>query len=232
MMHEVGGRAAASGMNATDVAMAREPIVVLGEVDGAAGADAALAAMDPKLLESAQRLAAVVEKATDQVLNATPQKRAADTIVKAGQYLGPGATVEQLNHVANCIASFARDAANFLERGDIHALDGAIVTFWNGVRGADRLAPPKPPLMPHGDNVFAGWSTAEESGLRNILRKGLCGVTVGDRAVAIDADGADLASGKRVSKKAALDACAPPASGKLIAVGSLPRVMAVIRALS
>jgi hypothetical protein len=128
-----------------DRALDAAPIVVVGEVDGAAGADAALAAIDPKVLESATRLAAVVEQATEQVLSASPQKHVAETIARAGQYLPPDANAAQLNHVANHIKVFARDAENFLMRGDFHALDGAIVTFWQGVRLADRLASPRPP---------------------------------------------------------------------------------------
>ncbi|MGB8685670.1 MAG: hypothetical protein WCD12_22510 [Candidatus Binatus sp.] len=229
MIHEVERDAAAAEI---DRVVNAAPIAVVGEVDGAAGADAALDAMDAELLKSAQQLAAVVEKATEQV-SASPQKRCADLIAKAVEYLKPNSNVAQVRHVASQISAFARQAEDYLMRGDHHALDGAIVTFWNGVRDADKLASPLPPLMPSGDTVFyfAGWSAEETIGLRNILGKGLCGVTMGDRAISIDKQGADLASGKRISKKEALDAYVPPAYGKLIAVGSLPRVLAVLRAL-
>lgn len=103
---------------------------------------------DPKRLESAQQLAAVVKQAKEQVISATPQKRAADTIEKAAAYLPPGATADQLNHVANHIQCFARNAADLLIRGDIHGLDSAISELWHGVRDADRLAPPKPSQPP------------------------------------------------------------------------------------
>jgi hypothetical protein len=180
-------------------------------------------------LEAAQRLAAVVEQATEQVISATPQKRVADMIEKAAAYLPPGATAEQLNHITNCIQSFAREAADLLMRLDIQGLDRAIATFWYGVRDADKLAPPRPPLMPQDDTVFffAGWSGEEKVGLRNILVKGLCGVVKGDRCISVDAAEAKLASGMRVSRKQARDAYVAPAGGKMIAVGSLPEMFAL-----
>jgi hypothetical protein len=204
---------------------------VLGEIRGIDDALAVIAA------ESAARgrLMATARKASEQVLAATPQQRAAGMIERAANYLGPDATVRQMAHVENHIKSFERTASEFLERGDCHALDSAIATFWNGIRDADKLAPPKPPLMPPGDTVFylAGWSTEAEHGLRAILLKGLNGVMIGDRCVAVDADGATLASGARVSRKQALAAYVAPAGGKMIAVGSFPAVMnAIARAQS
>ena len=86
--------------------------------------------------------------------------------------------------------------------------------------------------MPAGDNVFVGWSSEEQLGLRTILVKGLGGVTVGDRCISVDAKEATLASGKRVSRAQALEAYIPPAGGKMIAVGSLSTVMNAIRARS
>ena len=62
--------------------------------------------------------------------------------------------------------------------------------------------------------------------------KGLGGVSRGDRCISVDAKGATLASGKRVSRAQALEAYIPPAGGKMIAVGSLSRVLAVIGARS
>jgi hypothetical protein len=211
---------------------------VLGEIRGAADANALLAnidagaataaAADPLLAAARQRHRVIGRKAWEQVLAATPQKRAADMIEKATKYLGPDANAAQLDHVANHIQGFARDAADFLTRGDNHGLERAIVAFWSGVRDADKLATPKPPLMPFGDNVIAGWSSAEEIGLRNILLKGLCGVTIGDRCISIDSNGATLASGARISRKQALDNTYVPQGGQMIAVGSLPQMLAVI----
>jgi hypothetical protein len=199
----------------------------IAEVDRAAGAGRGMSSEEVwRHLESEQRLTNAAEEGIEGVMAATPNKRAADTIKKANEYLGLDANVAQLIHVANHIRGFTRDAVDFLTRGDNHGLESAIVTLWNGIRDADKLATPKPPLMPSGENIFYnnGWSTQEELGLRNILRE------EGDRCTAINADGATLASGKRVSRKAALDAYIPPAGGTLIAVGSLPQVMAGIRA--
>ena len=166
-------------------------------------------------------------KAWEKVLAASMQARAAKTIVWAVNQVKPDASVAQLNYCANHIDSFAMSAADFLERGDISGLNGAISTLNYAVRDLPKAGPPKLPLVPPGDTVFynAGWSSAEELGLKTILLKGLNGVTVGDRCIAVDGDGASLASGKRVSKKAALEAYIPPAGGKMVMVGSLPAVM-------
>lgn len=208
-------------------------------IAGAADALREIAALGPapemteaellRHLETEQALANVAEEEIERVMAATAQKRAADTIKRAAEYLGPDANISQLNHVANHIRGFGRDAEDFLIRGDYHGFERAIVAFWNGVRDADKLATPRLPLMPHGDNVFVGWSTAEEYGLRNILLKGLCGVTVGDRATSIDSTGATLASGKHISRAQALDAYTPPAGGRTLSVGSLPKVLADIK---
>jgi hypothetical protein len=204
---------------------------VLGEIRGVDDALALFAA------ESAarERLTRTAQKASEQVLAATPQQRAADMIEKASKYLGPDATVEQMVHVANHIQGFAHTAADFLARGDYHALDSAITSFWNGIRDADKLAPPKLPLVPTGDTVFwrVGWSAEAAMGLKTILLKGLNGVRIGDRCVSVDANEATLASGARVSRREALDAYIPPAGGKMFAVGSFPAVMnAIARAQS
>ena len=190
---------------------------VLGEISGAADADALLADEDRRIAErqtqpvaeEAQRIAAVENlrkigrAAWEQVLVATPNQRVADIIVKATEYLGAAAAAQQLAHVAGHIQGFARDAMDLLTRGDFHGLDSAISRFWLGVRDADKLAPPKPRLMPSGDAFYcAGWSTEERYGLGNILRKGLCGVKTGDVCTAIDADGATLASGAHLSRQA------------------------------
>ena len=218
---------------------------VLGEISGAADADALLADEDRRIAErqtqpvaeEAQRIAAVENlrkigrAAWEQVLVATPNQRVADIIVKATEYLGVDATARQLAHVAGHIQGFARDATDLLTRGDFHGLDSAITRFWLGVRDADKLAPPKPRLMPSGDAFYyAGWSSEERQGLGNILGKRLCGLKAGDVCIAIDADGATLASGAHLSRKQALEAYILPAGGKMIAVGSLSRVLAVIEA--
>ena len=209
---------------------------VLGEIRGAADADALIADEERRIAaqsdSDAQRAVTAREsltrtgrKAWEHVLVATPNQRAADTIEKAAKYLGPDANAEQLRHVENHIQGFERDAVDFLTRGDTHGLDRAITAFWNGVRDADKLATPKPPLMPTGENVFynAGWSTQEEIGLRNILR------AKGDRCTSIDSTGATLAGGARISKKDALEAYIPPAGGQQITAGSLPQVLADIK---
>jgi hypothetical protein len=203
-------------------------IYPIAEVDGAASAVHAMDS-DPKRLEAAQRLSVAVEQATGRILAATMQRRAAAMIEWAIAQLAPGA--EELNHLTNSIQSFASRAAEFLERGDLSGLDDVISTFNYAVRDLAKVAPPKPPLMPQGDTVFffAGWSSQEEAGLRRILLEGLCGVAKGDRCVSVDAE-ATLASGTHISRKQARDAYVPPAGGQMIAVGSLPRVMAAIRA--
>lgn len=200
----------------------------IAEVDGAASADRAMDS-EPKRLESAQRLAAVVEQATEQILAATMQRRAAKVVEWALAQLKPDACVEQLNYLTNQIQGFAASASNFLERGDLFGLEGAISTFNYAVRDLEKMAPPKPPLVPAGDTVFynAGWGREEEYGLRTILLKGLCGVVKGDRCISIDAAEATLASGMRISRKQARDAYVPPAAGRMIAVGSLPRMIAL-----
>jgi len=198
------------------------PVHPIAEVHGAAGANREMTSAEVvKHLECEQQLTNAAEEGIEQVLAATPQQRAADTIKKANEYLGRDANAAQLIHVADHIRGFVRAAVDFLTRGDNHGLEQAIVTLWNGVRDADKFATPKPPLMPPGENIFynAGWSSQEEIGLRNILRK------EGDRCTAIDRDGATLASGKRVSKKAALDAYVAPAGGKQILAGDLPSVL-------
>lgn len=196
-----------------------------GEINGASDVERALA--DTKRVEAAQRLNAVAEQATELVLAATMQARAAKMIEWAIAQLKPGAGAEQLNFLSNHIQGFARDAAEFLERGDLGGLNHAITGFHNVVvMDLPKMEPPKPPLMPPGENIFyyAGWSREEELGLRNILAKG------GDRCTALDRDGATLASGKSVSRAQALEAYIPPAGGKTFAVGSLPAVLGAIRA--
>ena len=138
-------------------------------INGAADADLALAEMTEgelqigaaaemsseevlKHLESAQALANTAEEAIEQVLAATPQKRAAEMIKDALEYLGPDANAEQRAHVADHIRSFSFRAADFLMRADNHGLETAISTFWNGVRYADNLATPKPPRE-RGDSL-------------------------------------------------------------------------------
>lgn len=198
------------------------------EINGAA--DATRLLDDSKRVEAAQRLAASAEEATERILLATMQRRAANMIPWGIAQLKPGAGAAQLNYLTNHIHCFARDAAEFLEHGDMGGLDRAISTFHNAVMELPKMEPPKPPLMPSGDNVFIGWSREEQLGLRTILVKGLAGVTVGDRCISVDAKEATLASGKRVSRAQALEAHIPPAGGEMIAVGSLSRVLAVIDA--
>jgi hypothetical protein len=210
--------------------MVQVAVYPIAEIAGAADADAALE--DTKRMEAAHRLNAAAQQATELVLDATPNKRVAGMIEKATKYLGPDATAEQLQYVDNRIQGFARDASEFLMRGDYHGLNSAITSFWNGIQDANKIGPPKQRLMPHGDGAFLSWSSEAQLGLRTILLKGLCGVLVGDRCISADADGATLASGKRVSRAQALEAYIPPAAGKMIMVGSLPAVMNTVLSMN
>lgn len=206
-------------------------IYPIAEVSGAADADRALA--EPKRLEAAQRLNATVERTTERFLKASMQYRCVKVVEWAIAQLKPDADAEQINYLNNHIQSFETFGAEFCERCDLFGLNGAISAFQDAVTALPKAAPPKPPLMPTGDTVFyfAGWSSEEELGLRNILLKGLCEVKIGDRCISIDEHEAKLASGKRISKKEAGEA-GPSLGTKMIAVGSLPVVMAAIRARS
>jgi hypothetical protein len=209
-------------------------------IAGAADADRAIAAMGLptaemteaeviKHLESEQGLANAAEEAIEQVIDATPNKRAADTIKKANEYLGPDANAQQLNHVTNHIRGFAHEAAEFLMRGDNHGLERAIVAFWNGVRDADKLVTQRLPLTPGSDAfALAGWKDEEYWALRAILSNALCGVQKRDCCVSVDAKGALLASGKFLSREQIAEHVQPTGS-KTFAVGSLPSVLNAIR---
>jgi len=197
------------------------------EINGASDVERVLA--DSKRVEAAQRLNAAAEQVTEKFLAATMQVRAAKAVEWAIAQLKPNDGAEQLDYLTNHLQGFGVNAAPFLERCDLGGFEHTLIAFHHAVIALPRFAPPKPPLMPHGDNVFPGWSSEEVLGLHNLLSKGLGGVTVGDRCISADADGATLASGKRVSKQAALEAYIPPAGGKQVSVGSLPQVLADIR---
>ncbi len=188
----------------------------------------AVAQMDQMEMTPAElQLYNAAGEAIEKVMSASPQKRAKRAIEEA-------ALVECLSDeariaVANQIVGFARMAADFLERGDFGGLQSSISGLRRAVTSAASIAPPTPPRMPGGDAFHsAGWSTEEQIGLRNILWKGLCGVIKDDRVVSIDADEATLASGTHLSRKQAFDAY-PPKGSKIIAVGSLPAVLAAIQ---
>jgi hypothetical protein len=177
-----------------------------------------------KHLESEQRLANAAAAAIEQVNGASPKKLIVKMIEWAALYLGAGAgaSTEQLKYIESRIKTFARSATEFLDRGDFHGLAGLIGPFEGEVRQADKIGPPRPPLVPPGDTVFlfAGWKREEESGLRNILINALCGVQKGDYCVSIDAQGAQLASGRVLSRKECRENYVAPApGGKMIGIG-------------
>src|SRR5580700_5782347 len=106
MLKERGREMPESGADEIDPAMNAPRI--LGEVRGGADADALIATEERRIAadSEAQRVVAAKErckriarKAWEHVLDATPNKRVADTIVKANGYLGADANVEQLDHV-------------------------------------------------------------------------------------------------------------------------------------
>ncbi len=166
-------------------------------------------------------------EAIEKVMSASPQAQAKRAIEAAA--LVECASDEARIAVANQIVGFARMAADFLDHGDFRGLLSSMSALHHAVTSAASIAPPTPPRMPGSDAFyFAGWSTGERIGLRNILSKGLCGVIKGDRVVSIDADEATLASGTHLSRKQAFDAY-PPEGPKMIAVGSFPAMLALIQ---
>jgi hypothetical protein len=185
---------------------------VLGEIRGAADADALIRDDAARQFDAKQLLAAAVALTTEQVLLATPQKRVADMIEKAAANLGSGASAEQMAYLTNHIKGFARDAAEFLMRGDFGGLEAAISAFWRAARDADKIGPPRPaPMMPASEHLQRGlgWSSKEADGLQQILLTGIAGVAKGDRVVKADEEGVTLASGKTLSREQIVRATRP-----------------------
>jgi hypothetical protein len=219
---------------------------VLGEIRGAADADALLANIEAGAAAAAAPddafLAAAKEQfrkrtrvAWEKTVAASMAERAAKVIVWAfNQTQLDGAwrddlSVARLNYLANRVDSFATSAIEFIERCDGSGLNGAITALNYAVREADKSEPTKPPLTPGTDNfALAGWNDGEYRALRSILSKQFCGVQKGDHCVSVDAKGARLASGKSLSREQIAEHV-QPIEHKMFAVGSLPSVLNAIR---
>jgi hypothetical protein len=167
------------------------------ESDGGADAERAGAEMSPAELQ----LAGAAKAAIAKILSASPQKRVQKIIEWAVGY--ECASDEARMAVASQLTAFAHDAADFLERGDFGGLQMAIGDFNTRVKTVAAIAQPAPEIMPALDSDVwraHGWKPVEVHALREVLCRPLYGVKRGDCVVKIDADGATLASGRRLAR--------------------------------
>jgi len=183
----------------------------LGEVDGAADADG-LISENADEIAGEMRLAATAEAAIEKVMSASPQARVVRIITWAAAY--ECASDDARIALGNQITSFARDAADFIERGDFGALQSVIEGMRHNVISAAAIGPPRAALMP-GPDTFRdfGWSSEERRDLQDVLLLGMCGVKKGDHVVQLDAEGVTTAAGVRLSKGQISAACVPASQG-------------------